>query len=280
MAKTVITKNSYLTFISFMFSAAMVAWGATLLGVTGFFAHLTPDLENLSGFPLRLYLFGGILYGCVLICFYWLYTEKIVPTFPPTNLFLLTLDFIALTFMIGAAAAWRNYQNFNNLALCTLILLMLRFGWASYLEFHSGKSIEKISGNKLMTHIVMVYALCFALFVILIAGAIIFGDISLFENSSSDKISLLKIWTGIDKKAIGFQYKLYFAVCITMLIGIIVVGYHSFKQNLQIENIFTSDKTLNYYAVEPNISPTLVPDYSSIKDSIGLVSKGVFEGEK
>lgn len=270
MAKTLITKTSYLTFISFMFSAAMVAWGATLLGIVSFLGNPNFASGGTPGFPQGTYLVGGILYGCVLICFFWLYAERIAATFLPTNLLLLTLDFVALTFMIGAGTAWRNYTDFNRLALWTLILLVFRFGFASCSEiWGSKKDIFKTFKSKLMTQIVIVYITCFILLSALIIGAIVFGELPLKE-----------VWIGIDGKAKEFHQTLYTMICFGMLCGIAIVVYHSFKHNSQTENISTSYKIRNYHPVELNSCPVLIPDYSSIGDSIGFVSNNVFEGER
>ena len=63
----IVSREAYRAFASFMFAAAMIAWGGTLLGTKPF----------LSGFPQGWHLVGGILYGAVLISFYWLYSENL-----------------------------------------------------------------------------------------------------------------------------------------------------------------------------------------------------------
>jgi hypothetical protein len=126
----IITPEAYRTFVSFMFSAAMVAWGATLLGLTPF----TSSGAAVLVFPTDEHLLGAVLYGCVLICFYWLYTQKLATSYLPNNMFLLLLDFVALSFMTGAATTWREKAAFVVLAICTLLLLSVRFGFAALSE--------------------------------------------------------------------------------------------------------------------------------------------------
>ena len=79
----IISREAYRAFISFMFAAAMVAWGITLLDLKSIIGitDIGNTVKNVSNdfainFPPNwLLLIGGILYGCVLICFYWVYTQ-------------------------------------------------------------------------------------------------------------------------------------------------------------------------------------------------------------
>lgn len=260
----IVSREAYRTFISFMFAAAMVAWATTLLGIKPFLSRPSTEPSILiSGFPQGMYLVGGILYGCVLIYFYWLYAENIAVRFLPTNMVLLLLDFIALSFMTGAATAWREYESFNKLAMGTLVLLTVRFGFAACSEFRGTKRERSPFKDWLMTHICGIYIMCFVFLGILILGAVVFG-----------KVTFLEVWRGNGEESVKFHSRLYMFVCVGMVLGIGVTTYHSLRPIIARPPGKIVAPTLE------DTQPALAPAYGVIPNGhLQNVVKNVFLGE-
>lgn len=245
----IVTREAYRTFVAFMFAAAMVGWGGTLLGLTS----LEPPLLEID-VPIDKTLVAGLLYGCVLICFYWIYSEILAVDFLPTNLALLLLDFVALSFMTGAGASWRTPFNFNVLVTITLMLLVLRFGVASRSEIKLVRGKHLRIRDMLMTHILGVYFLCF----IFLAG-VVAGTGSLSSAFNRDLF--------------------YYLLMLGMLFGIIVTVVHSIR-HIPIRLRVHSAKQRVKPTYEPD-QPVLLPAYGVIADGrLEAVAKHVFLGEE
>ena len=214
------SREAYRTFVSFIFAAAMVAWGATLFGLNPLAAQLvllneqtlalekeaaTSDTEpeasptsqsneeevqpNIMGLlfitrlPLQVRI-GGILYGIVLICFYWIYVERIIPGHVQTAIWMLPIDLIALSFMAAAAVAWVDPKTFIFLAVSTLIFLTLRFGKPAWQEHKDKLPVKK----RLMTHLILVYILSGVLVCVMLLGAKWLSNGVLFSEDHYEKL--------------------------------------------------------------------------------------------
>ena len=255
----IIATEAYRTFVSFMFAAAMVAWGATLLGLTPFVQSPTPGA--VIEFPKDEYLLAAILYGGVLISFYWLYTEKLARYFLPTNLAFLLLDFVALSFMTGAATTWRDKEAFATLAIWTLVLLSCRFGLAAFIEIRPRVGTRKSFVDMIMTHILGVYSLCF-----LFLGGVEIGAYASGVETSND----------------NFVDMMYYLICLGMAVGIVVTGLHSFRHIPHEKNgtrLASASGSLTHSPADQGL-PVLVPAYGAMDDQdLKRVAAHVFLGE-
>lgn len=128
--KPIVSSDAYRTFVSFMFSAAITSWGATLLGLNPI---MEKDLSHSWYFwhePMYIWV-TGFLYGAVLICIFWIYIEKLSTKLLPGTLGILGLDLVALSLMAGGAVTWHLPFPFIPLVACTIVLLGCRF-WIAY----------------------------------------------------------------------------------------------------------------------------------------------------
>jgi len=272
----IVSKEAYRAFVTFMFSAAMIAWGATLLGVAGYLSSPNPPARpqgtaqpsdttqppDIKGFPNQIiHLVGGILYGCVIICMYWIYSEIISIKYMPTNIVMLLLDFITLTFTTGAAACWREESTFNILAIMTLVLLTSRFGLSTFKERATHHAF--FTKAMIMTHLTGVYALCIVVFLIMVAG---------FCVISENYLTLSDLW-----KKDNFQSTVYKALWVGMFLGIVTTVLHTFRRGPIPKEIPMPFRPPIEYT-----EPVLVPAYNIIesKDRLRDVSKHIFMGEK
>ncbi len=150
----------------------MTEWGATFLGVN----PIQKNSKFIWAYNFQIgtessevYLIvGGFLYGCVLVCLYWIYIEKLTTTLIPEDLFVLFVDLVALSFMAGAAAAWPEPKLFVVLAISTMILLMVRFVIASrheepifYRNRYLGGCMNLYPRDKLLRNIASLYSVYF-----------------------------------------------------------------------------------------------------------------------
>lgn len=234
------SREAYRTFVSFIFAAAMVAWGATLFGLNPLAAQLVllneqslalekeaalsetesetdqqsqlekdvtassqsaseasqtsqsneevvrPNIMGLlfiARLPLQVRI-GGILYGIVLICFYWIYVERIIPGHTQTAIWILPIDLIALSFMAAAAVAWVDPKTFIFLAVSTLVFLTMRFAKPAWQERKDKQPPKK----RLMTHLILVYILSGVLVCTVLLGAKWFSSIPLFSEEHYQKL--------------------------------------------------------------------------------------------
>ncbi len=247
----VVSREGYGTFISIMFSAAMLFWGATFLGLKNLPIPTSEPSVGVINIPRGEYLLAGILYGGVLISFYWLYSEKLASKSLPSNLGVLLLDFVALSFLTGAAATWRNKSSFNSLALWTLMLLSCRFLIAALAtELFPSSGRRPAFRQMIMCHTLLVYALCF----------IFIGGVSVGA-------------AGADPQR--YQRLFYMFISLGMSIGIGVTAVHSLmhaaEKSRKTAPILTHDSA----------QPALIPAYGTIHESeIRRVAKQVFLGEE
>lgn len=267
-SKPIISRQAYLGFVSFIFAAAAVSWGATFLGINpvaiGFMTSddssgIRPQgldyLVSLDGQILA----GGLLYGVVLICFYWIYAEFLTIQHIPRNLVTLLLDFIALSFMAGAAAAWVNHKAFVYLAAVTVVLLFVRFAMAGVREHWEGISWWQ----RIMTHIAGVY---------LILIGFLYFSYSLGEwiHAGGQPIDESTLYS-----------KLYLIVLVFMLVGILITNVHAFIFS---PYAFSSAApTLGVLAASEYGTPLprLVPDYGIARSaSLAEISSDVRDGER
>lgn len=241
-----------------MFSAGMATWGATLIGLNLFNTE-NPQLNFQLAIWNKPYhiIIGGILYGCVLVCIFWIYIERFMTVLVPEQLWILVFDFIALSFMAGAAATWNIEKPFITLVFTTIIFLSVRFISACCLEAKK-KNLQIISLIKynLLAQIVAVYFLLFLVLALLLLGPYIFGK-------------------GIDWDTL--PRKLYCIVDGGMGLGIIVTVWHSFRHTtIQVGE----PEGINFIGEETRI-PSLCPAYGEIKNNdIVNVSMHVFKGER
>ena len=256
----VVTREAYRAFVSFMFAAAMLAWGATLLGLT-----LLGQPVSIQAVPIQLpnaiQLISGILYGGVLICFYWLYSEILATQYPPTNLLLLLLDFIVLSFMTGTAASWRDAFNFNVLAFVTLALLAIRFAIAARFEWWPPRAPRKRFREMMFTHIFSVYVAYFIVLVIFLIGRL-----------SGQQDVTISVGLANVMKSNGLLFGLWFG----MAMGIGVTGAHSMR-HIPVRSLSQPVQP----TLEFNNRSTLVPAYGVIPErQLPIVVKHVFRGEE
>ncbi len=265
------SREAYRTFVSFIFAAAMVAWGATLFGLNPLAAQLVllneqslalekeaapsgteseasqPSQSNeevvrpnimgllfIARLPLQVRI-GGILYGIVLICFYWIYVERIIPGHMQTAIWILPIDLIALSFMAAAAVAWVDPKTFIFLAVSTLVFLTMRFGKPAWQE-HKDKQPAK---KRLMTHLILVYILSGVLVCTVLIGAKWFSNIRLFSEEH--------------------YQKLYSMVLVGMSFGILVTVAHAWFHPTLTPALFPHATDV------PIRRPRLTPCYNSIQ---------------
>lgn len=271
----IISREAYRAFITVMFSAAMLAWTATFLGfVTPFMPRVSTTSDSDSNasastskpaklsseeykeagrFPHGFALLVAILYGAVLICLYWIYSEKLATDeLRPTNLLMLLFDFVALSFLAGASAAWRNEQFFVGLAIVTLFFLTCRFGVAAGWEIGKARAKEMLVREMLITHVVAAYLLCF----IIIGCGLYLSNTSIYEPHTSQR--------------------LYRLICFGMVFGIGVTGYHSLSQA-------PPDDAKRRHISTPfeHIQPSLLPAYGTVLTTrLQPVANHIFWGER
>ena len=261
----VISKEAYSTFVSFIFAAAMVAWGATFIGLNPIAPKANLEwsqdvigLEYIAAMPGYIQL-GGVLYGLVLICFYWIYAERIIAIYLPTSLLQLPLDFVALSVMAGAAAAWINERMFVFLTFSTLIFLFFRFIKPARRE----KKIEKQWGKRLMLHLVILYGVAGALLPLgLIFGYWVFGG------------------EGVPRIDNPFFQKLYYVAEVGMVFGIGLTVWHAWFDRPLTTLAASPMSVLPLETYSPVRLPRLTPCYHCIPtDRLSTVAHAVLSGE-
>lgn len=245
----ILTIATYQRFVSFLFAVALASWGAHLIGLTVLGA------EAKLNFPSGAELIGGIFYGCVLVCFYWIYTERLAIHFLPTNLFLLGLDFIALSFMAAAASSWRAPIapfGFNVLVFVTLILLAIRFSVAARTEIVQMRAGRLAFPNAVMTHLIIVYIISLFMF------------IGYFLASKESKP-----FTEIFK-----EQTLYNLLVFAMGLGVVATLIHSFRRPPSAPSEFQPPPF-------ESRQPVLVPAYAVVAhQNLSKVAKHIFLGEE
>lgn len=247
----IVSSEAYRTFISLIFSAGMAAWGATLMG----FNPLNPKnlwMNNpwfIWNEPLHIQI-GGVLYGIVLVCLFWIYIERLTIALVPGDLWVLVFDFIALSFLAGAAVTWNIEGPFVIITFITLFLLVGRF-WVAW---QVGKAKFGRS-DTLLRDIFWLYASLFAFGALLVLGSVVVG-------------------TGVDWP--NLPRILYWMVNFGMLGGISITGYHAFR------HITAPEREMERVAViGETTTPSLCPAYGEIpKEMIVNVAKFVFKGER
>lgn len=252
MRNPVISKDAYRAFINILFGAALTLWVVTflffknpLLGNP--FEHTFPEAGGSR--PLNIWA-AGILYGAVLVCTYWIFTMRIAQDYRPTHLLILALDFIALSFMTGAAVSWPHVAIFNKLALTTILLLWVRFALAARTEYRTKfPTGHPCLRDWEMLHYCCVYAVC----ALVLSGMFISGRLgAVFESAS-----------------------LYYIIIGGMLLGTALTWWHS-KRGLA-----EAEERPPRYTWEVSDVPILVPDYSAVKHGrLGEVANDVFQGER
>lgn len=262
----IVTTDAYRIFVSFMFAAAMIGWGATFLGMDFSIDDQTKITVHL---PSNWTFVAGILYAGVLICFYWIYTEKIAISYLPTNVLWIGCDFIAFSFMTGAATAWRSVAAFNVLATLTLVFLFARFLKPASLEIAQYKLGNFSARDCLMTQILFVYGLVFIL-----VTFFLFGVMTEAPGYKGDYNNL-----GITLKKIALEIvenvNLYYAISAAMILGIIVTVLYV-PRHLLVRRRVVPRSTISETEL-----PILVPAYGDIpEDRLSIVAKHVFKGEK
>ena len=259
------SSEAYMGFVSFIFAAAAVSWGAAVLGFNPVANRLMqPDgpsdvrvftLDYLSSLDGQI-LAGGALYGAVLICFYWIYAAFLTTSHIPRRPWMLPLDFVALSFMTGAASSWVDRKTFVILAGTTVILLTIRFGFAAWNE-HSATIRWK---QRIMSHIVIVYALLFGGFGLMLLGA--------YTPTRERPISESELF-----------YYLYMGILGAMALGVVVTYWHASKITPYVLSpalIFDVLPASEYGTPLPR----LVPDYGIARsDSLAKISSDVRQGE-
>lgn len=251
--RPIISYAAYHNFVSIIFSVAMVAWGAALFGmspVPGSRPTSISDWWNRDPHIMA----AGLLYGGTLVCMYWIYADRIAAFYRPTNLFVLLVDFIALSFLTAAAFGWTNEKYFNIVAILTVGFLMIRFGTAAQVEKQM-RGLNRLPPTEtLMRDVTLVYLLYLMLVLILMAGAVVIGR-------------------GIDKDKM--QTMLYVFVLIGMVAGIVTTLRHSFKRQPE---IFAGPSRESSHHEEH--IPILTPAYGVMPpDKLARVSAAVFQGE-
>lgn len=218
-SSTIISREAYRAFVSFIFAAAMVAWGTTLCGLNPLSTQITKATEAaaskqeneqppvvglafIKSMPWQIRI-GGVLYAVVLICFYWIYSEHIIPEHLPTNIWNLPADFIALSFMAGASAAWVDKETFVFLSTATLVFLTIRFLEPAWRE----RTRQKKWRRRLMTQLVLLYVTFGGILSLLLLGALLFSKDILMDDA--------------------FYTKLYVFVQVGMFLGICLTGTHA-----------------------------------------------------
>lgn len=251
--KPVISYAAYHNFVSIIFSVAMVAWGAALFGMSPVPGSRPTTIADWWNRDLHV-MAAGLLYGGTLICMYWIYADRIAALYRPTNLFVLLVDFIALSFLTAAAFGWTNEKYFNTVAVLTVGFLMIRFGTAAQVEKRLRGLSRLPAGETLMRDVTLVYLLYLCLVLVLMAGAFALGG-------------------GVKEEKM--QKALYVFVLVGMLAGIATTVRHSFKPQPE---IFTGPS--------PDVSPheehlpLLTPAYGVMsQEKLARVSAAVFEGE-
>jgi len=255
-------------FVSFIFAAAAVSWGTTLLGINPISREVLKPAQNTNSHGLDFLisldghiLFGGLLYGVVLICFYWIYAEYLTTQHIPRRPWILPLDFIALSFMTGAAATWVEEKAFVFLAAGTVIFLLIRFGLAAEREW-SEKIPQK---QRIMTHITLVYLIFIAILAIMSLGQVVLPR----ENPIPREL---------------LYYVLYWGVVVAMILGIVTTTLHAlYNAPYALSTALTLDiLPASEYGTPV---PTLVPDYrrtSSVlhpPESLMQIASDVRDGE-
>lgn len=160
----IISKDAYTTLVTFFFSAAIVTWGTLIIGYVPF---TTDKIEWISNEPLNI-IIGGVLYGGVLICVFWVYIEKIIPKYVPRNVWILVIDLVALTFMTGAAGTWKMEMPFVCLASVTIFIMTIRFSVALWQEKGGLRIFFANLTKDLLVQLVILYIFYFVLLVIVI----------------------------------------------------------------------------------------------------------------
>lgn len=253
----IVSKSFYRTFIAFMFAAGMVVWGTM-------FILVILDLKELGNIRLGVdstditwaSWSAGILYGCVLISLYWIYGECFTKkNLLPTNMVTLLLDFVALSFMAGAAAAWMRKDAFVVLAPIAMVLFSIRLVPAVRMELEEirHKGLDRFAGA-LMTHLAIVAVLCGP------AG----GLCLLVSNYvSSDPVKTMNV--------------AYAVVQVLMGLGVLVTIVHSFRYRPSVE----MEQPVHSLGDAPR--SVLIPAYSAVSDDdlrrLRMVSDNVFRGE-
>ena len=258
----IISKEAYRIFVSLIFSAGMAVWGTTLITLIPLIKEfiLTGKLEV----HLRI-IVGGVLYGGVLICLFWIYIEKLATKFVPRNIWILLIDFTALSFMAGAASTWRNETAFVFLAFTTIFVLLIRFIYtfrleAKEMELHGFLPSLKNIRHSLLTQIVILYT-------VLIIISIIMGVFL---------VLILPRFAEVKWNIENVRGPLYWCVNAGMFAGILLTFFNSLKHTtiearVSMEAIGVSDE---------NIIPSLCPAYCEIPSTdIVKVAENVFNGQ-
>lgn len=247
----IVSSEAYRAFISLIFSVGMAAWGATLMG----FNSLNPknlwmdDPWFIWNEPLHIQI-GGVLYGIVLVCLFWIYIERLTIALVPGDLWVLVFDFMALSFLAGAAVTWNFEIPFVLIAFITLVLLGGRF-WVAW-QVGKAKFGRR---DTLLRDIFWLYVGLFACGALLVLGSVVFGTGVYWPNLSRN---------------------LYWMVDLGMLGGIVITVRHSFR------HITAPEREMERVAViGETTTPSLCPAYGEIpKETIVNVAKFVFNGER
>ncbi|MBI2922992.1 MAG: hypothetical protein HYY18_18205 [Planctomycetes bacterium] len=249
--RPIISYGAYHNFVSIIFSVAMAVWALTLFGITGRVA----GREAKPAWELEAYfLAGGILYGGTLICFYWIYSDRIASLYRPRNLLVLIIDFISLSFLTAAAGGWTDTKYFNTVSIFTVLCLGARFIPAALQEWHGRVAGRLLPGETIMRDVCLVYAGYLVLVGVLMAGGMTLGG-------------------GIDRGKIHLT--LYIFVMIGMVAGIGTTLRHSFRRAPE-----AYAGPASAAAANEEFPPVLIPAYGAlVPGTVERVSKGVFAGE-
>lgn len=243
----IISREAYRIFVCFIFGAGMTFWGNTLI----------------KSEPLRLFneapriIISGLIYGAVLVCIFWIYLEILTNEFIPNNLVTLFIDFVALSFMAGAARKWNEEKTFLVLASFTIGFLAFRLFRAVHREtrkmeltlFHGWWVM--LWQWKFLAHITMVFVIYFFVYAPWLC-ALLFWELLIVELDTMSQLLNFGMLLGVGL-TIGFSLK------------------HIIPPEEKAENIGIIDEST---------LPSLIPAYGEVqKGKISDIAACIFKGQ-